>query len=127
MKPEYITNIVMSGVVDWSSPPTQRATEYRDKFKARWGELPNEGNFYIWDHLPTMLKGIEEADTFDTGKIVKVLESWDSWENTLGKVTWGGIESTKGWKHVAQGQMPMLIVKSVDSWVPVIAPAVAVP
>ena len=127
MKPEYISNLILSGIIDWENLPTPRTVEYRDRFQARWGELPNAGNFYVLDHLFTMLKAIEEADTFDTDRVVQVLESWESWDNHMGTSSWGGKETTGGWKHVAQGQMPMLDVRSVENWVAVVTPAVTVP
>ncbi len=80
--------------------------EFYRRYKAAYSEDPPGAIVYMLDNLPLLVLALEQAQSFDTDKLVKTMESWDVWPSYYGTGVWSGDTTTYGIKHVATKSSP---------------------
>jgi branched-chain amino acid transport system substrate-binding protein len=80
--------------------------EFYKRYKGAYQEDPPGAIVYMPDNMPLLVLALEEANSFDADKIVKVMESWEVWPSYYGTGIWSGEKSTYGIKHVATKSSP---------------------
>ena len=123
---DYAYNIIYEAM-EWNYAAQPAEREFAAQYKAKYGALPGGSVCYIYDHLPVMLKAIQDGGTVDdTLKVVKTMEAWKSFELKSGTATWGGLKTT-GYLHVAQPHMWVTVCRSADKWEGYTTPVVVCP
>lgn len=113
----YLVNIagkencegVLQYGMDWEATPQLK--EFYNNFKSYYGEEPLAIGGWGIDGFPLMVRGIEEARSFDVDKVVKVIESWKTFKTYYGEAYWGGLE-TCGVKHQICRPWPITVIRN---------------